>query len=72
MLHQDGARRRQAADVHGVQFVLGLSEPQQQRVQRLVELLQKKKSTEVRGQTLLVSELLSFKCWSQITVVSLM
>ena len=44
VLHQDGAWRRGVADIHSVQFVLCMSEPQQQGVQRLMELLQEKSS----------------------------
>lgn len=47
VLQQDGARRRGVADIHNVQCVLRLSEPQQQGVQRLMELLQEKSG--VRG-----------------------
>lgn len=42
VLQQDGARRRRVADAHGAELALSLSEPQQQGVQRLVKLLNRK------------------------------
>lgn len=42
VLQQDGARRRRVASVHGAELALSLSEPQQQGVQRLVKLLNRK------------------------------
>lgn len=49
MQQQDGARRRRVAQVDGAQLGLGLSEPQQQRVQRLVKLLRDRETARLSG-----------------------